>query len=176
MKNFFLVIKKLIVLLLFQSCSSNKICYDYYLCRDKLGISVEVKGIDTDSTLIIINNLRTKKIIVSDSLEVIFYKYNQNLKSPHHDSVDNKSKRIIEYVPQNAPVILAKVYFDLPVFISRDSPYTLSIAKSTIFNHVKEFGNLDNQFQLRNGFQVFVKSSYKHAKILVASKIFTLNN
>lgn len=174
MKNFCIIFKASIFLLLLQSCSSNKICYDYSLCKAKLGISTDVKSIDKDSVFITIHNLRTKKITLSDSLEIIFYKYNQNLKSPHHDSVNNNL--IIEYVPQSTSVNLTKVYFSLPVSISQDSPYTLSLAKATISDIVREAGNPDNQFQLKKGFQIFVKSSFsKHGKILVASNIFTLN-
>ncbi len=83
---------------------------------------------------------------------------------------------IIEYVPQSATVNLTKAYFDWPVSISQVSPYTLRIAKSTISDIIKEFGNLDNQFQHRNGFQIFVKSTFKkHGKMLIASNIFALN-
>lgn len=174
MKNISRIIIASIFFLLFHSCSPNKICYDYYLCRNKFSMSVDVRSIDKDSILISINNLGIKKLIMYKSLEIFFYKYNQNLRSPHHDSVDNNL--IIEYVRQSTPVNLTKAYFNLPVSISQNSPYTLRIAKSTIFNIVKEFGNLDNKFQLRNCFQIFVKSSNKkHGEILLASNIFTLN-
>lgn len=177
MKNFFWLCSLFFLSNILLSCSVKKICYDYHVCKSKIGVVIEGKTISEDTIRMTIQNLRNIKIVLTDTLYVLYFKYNQNLRSPYHDAESNESNKITEYVPQYNPITIVKIFEKIPIILNSNRNYFIDIAKSEIIKNVEKFGNLDTKYQLVHGFQVFVKSSdNKHRDFFIASNIFNIIN
>ncbi len=73
-------------LILFVSCSHEINCYQVPICERKYKISVVVQSKDSGNISVILKNNSLRRIGPIDSVHLIFYHYNINLRQPTYDS------------------------------------------------------------------------------------------
>ncbi|MCC7400029.1 MAG: hypothetical protein IT214_00935 [Chitinophagaceae bacterium] len=158
------------------SWSADKYCYVYQVCADKGRIVLDV---NTTSRLVLnlkIQNNRNSKITLNDSVVILFYGFNQNLRQPYHDSINSSNYKLVLYVPQSDPISVIQMKLEKPLVIKSQADYSLILKKQLLEQTVKLKGNIDNRYQLNTGFQLFLISTLgNQRKIHLASNIFTTN-
>jgi hypothetical protein len=171
------VFTTLLVAAIATGCSTNKICYDYIYCSNKVKIKLDVlDNGESDAGLILkITNNRAHKIVLKDSIVILFYGFNQGLKHPYHDSLDKAENKTIDYVAQSSPVTLVAFSLSKPLSIASGSYFTYILNKQALISAVNNRGNADNKFQLKNGFQLFITSNLPKGRVIhLASNIFSI--
>ena len=161
----------------FTSCSTNKYCVQFAECKKKYGITFSIVTDSSQSSVIVgtIYNQSGRSIKLEDNLKIFFYKYNQNLNTPFHDSVYKSHNSIVDFVELSGEIIIMIIPQKEIIEIRNDSTYSFKINKTSFESLVLATGNADNNYQLRKGFQLFVSSSIgRNGKFHLASNLFTL--
>lgn len=158
------------------SCVTDKYCSDYYTCEKRFRITVDAKADSVEPWVqLAITNRTNVRLKLYDSITVLYYRYNQNLRTPNHDSLYGAQNAIVDFVELSGQVSVKNITLDKNFFIGPDSSFIIKLSKDDLQNTVLKTGNADNQFQLKNGFQLFVVSTTrKHKKVHLASEAFIL--
>ena len=165
------------LLILFTSCSHEISCYQVSRCSKKYKLSVFIQNKDSGNIFVILKNNSLRRIGPIDSLQLIFYRHNINLRQPIHDSVLASSEKFIIGVNYDEPIVFYSSQSLNSLIIKSGKVFETEIPLEFLLNAVSKFGNKDNKIQLKSEFQFFWEGFRKGKMIYhLPSSFFKIEN
>lgn len=151
--------------ILLISCSPEISCYRVSACEKKYKITVTVQGKDYRTFSVVLKNNGLRKLGPIDSVKLIYYKYNINLKQPKYYSVLASSNRFITEVNYDQPITFYTIDYTNSVNIKNGNQFEILVPIDLLIESINRLGSDDNKTQIKSEFQIFW-DGYRKGKIM----------
>jgi hypothetical protein len=143
------------LLIFFTSCSHEITCYQVSQCNKKYKLSVLLENKDSGSFSVILKNNSLRRIGPIDSLQLMFYRYNINVRQPIHDSIIASSEKFILGVEYDQPIVFYSSPYLNSLTIKSGKEFETIFPIELLLRAVDKFGNSNNKVQIKSEFQIF---------------------
>lgn len=150
--NFLLAV---VLFILLFSCAHKIDCYQASYCQKKYKIFVFVQNRDSQNISVILKNNSSRRIGPIDSLQLVFYRFNMNLRQPIHDSILASTDKFIMEVNYDQPIIFYSTSYLKSEYIKGGRELETELPLNSLLNSIRKFGSKDNELQIKSEFQIF---------------------